>query len=61
MKICIECGEQFTPIGRQKVCKVCKDGVQETMPVEDKGQETQRPIERFRNKVVGPNGVMFTR
>lgn len=54
MKICTECGHEFVPKGRQKVCVECK--------LEERGPETQeetapkavRPIDRFRTNAVQP-------
>ncbi len=60
MKTCVECGSEFVPKGRQKVCKVCKDGVQE---VSEQKQEAkaQRPLERFRTNAVFPGCVGYRR
>ncbi len=58
MKICEQCGEYFTPRGRQRVCKVCKDGVQETVPKEQEAK-AQRPLDRFRTNAVQPGCVGF--
>ena len=57
MRICDQCGEQFTPKGRQKVCKVCKDGMQERLQTPEE-TKPQRPIDRFAgNRVIFPGQV----
>ena len=56
MKICEQCGEHFTPRGRQRVCKVCKD--EKAMPKEQEAK-AQRPLDRFRTNVVQPGCAGF--
>ena len=56
MKICEQCDKEFVPKGRQKVCKECKNGVQEVSEQEKEARPT-RPIERFRTNWVQPGCV----
>ena len=59
MKTCEQCGEEFKPRGRQKVCQECKDGVQEVS--QEQETKAQRPLERFRTNVVQPGCVGWRR
>ena len=60
MKTCEKCGEDFIPRGRQRVCRECKNGVQERVQEAEETKPT-RPAERFSRMVFGGGGVMFRR
>lgn len=61
MKTCVECGGEFKPIGRQKVCKECKSGVQKGLQEADEKAGAQGPLSRFsRGRMTYP-GQNFVR
>lgn len=66
MKICVECGHEFKPKGRQKICGECKnegEKLQKTNEAEVPEQKAVRPLDRWRTNVVMPGqlGVKLRR
>lgn len=64
MKICIDCGHEFKPRGRQKLCDRCKDEENALQEAGEEGKlqapdaEKVRPVDRFSgNRVVFPGQV----
>jgi hypothetical protein len=61
MKICTDCGHEFTPKGRQKVCGECKHEEAKLQKTDEEAQPKEvRPIDRLNRKVVfqGQSGLI---
>jgi hypothetical protein len=61
MKICVDCGLEFKPKGRQKLCGACKGEEAKLQETDEEAQPKEvRPIDRFNRKVVfqGQSGLI---
>ncbi len=59
MKTCIQCGEEFKPQGRQKVCGGCKNAMQKGKEIRqaDEREAAKRPV--VRRIIYGGAGVIM--